>query len=591
MARGRREGMQTEEDNRSGRALSRRRFLKSAGALGIGVLAAAACGGGKEEGTGSTLDSTIVLDGDGDLVQGAGEPYSVRTELAQAKAGREKRRRSLLTFHHFSDFRITDEESPLRSEWVEGCESPISTSAFRPQESLSLQAASALISRANQIERSPVTGHAVDFALHTGSAADNAQYNELRWFLDLMDGKLVLPDSGSAGYQGFQDESPAGAYPDLLERAQEGFRPEALRYPWYTVLGNHDVLAQGSIVPGDGAKAIAMGTEKVLKVGQEALDRICEDPSSLLAPGFSEEILNDPGTVVAQVTGDSLRRLLSRKEWVEEHFLTENAPGPIGHGLREENRSAGTAYYSVDLGKVLLIVLDTVNPGGFAAGSIDKAQFQWLEQQLTAHSSAYFDAGGVRQTASNQDRIIVVASNHGIDTLNNPFPDPAANEERFRGPQLEAMLHRFPNVVLHVTGHSLQHRITPRPHPQDRSRGYWEVSTGSPLEYPMQGRLLDITDNADGTLSIFSTVYDTAAAIVPGDSKDPTPDDGVNQLELASIARQVGVRDPQRDADASGLGESDRNAELLLTAPFDLAATPAPATEAPTPLATETLHG
>jgi len=574
--------MQTEEGQRSGGALSRRRFLKGAGAFGIGIIAAAACGGGEEkQKTGSTLDSTIVLNEDGDLVEGPGEPYAVRTELAQAKAGRDRRRRSLLTFHHLSDFRITDEESPLRSEWVEGCESPISTSAFRPQESLSLQAASALISRANRIDRSPVTGRPVDFALHTGNAADNAQYNELRWFLDLMDGKAVSPDSGSPGYQGFQDRSPVGAYPDLLERAQQQFRPEALRYPWYTALGNHDVLAQGSIAPSDGTKAIAIGTEKVLKVGQDVLDRICEDPSSLLKPGFSDEILNDPGTVVAQVTGDALRRLLSRKEWVEEHFRTQSAPGPAGHGLTEENRSAGTAYYTVEMGQVLLIVLDTVNPGGFAAGSIDKTQFLWLEQQLAAHSSAYFDAGGVRQTAPNQDRLIVVASNHGIDEMNNPFPDPAANEERFRGPQLEAMLHRFPNVVLHLTGHSLQHRIIPRPHPQDRSRGYWEVSTGSPLDYPMQGRLLDIIDNGDGTLSIFSSVYDTAAAIVPGDSADPTEDDGVNQLELASIARQAGMRDPQRNAQASGLGGSDRNAELLLAAPFDLSATPAPGSPQP----------
>lgn len=582
--------MSTDEDHYAGRALSRRRFLKGAGALGISLIAAAACGGEEEERSGSTLDQTIVVDEDGNLVNGPGEPYSVRTDLAQAKAGRETRRRSLLTFHHFSDFRITDEESPLRSEWVEGCASPISTAAFRPQESLSPHAASALISQANAIDRSPVTGRAVDFAVHTGNAADNAQYNELRWFLDLLDGGVVLPDSGTPGYQGVQDESPAGAYPDLLSQAQREFRPEALRYPWYTVLGTHDVLAQGSVPPTDSVKAIALGSEKVLEVGQAVRDDICEDPSSLLAPGSSEEILSDPDTVVAEVSPDPLRRLLSRKEWVEEHWATNDAPGPAGHGLSEQSRSDGTAYYSLDFGRLSLIVLDTVNPGGFSTGSIDKAQFQWLEEQLQARSSAFYDAAGVRQIAANEDRLIIVASNHGVDTLNNPFPDPATNEERFRGPQLETMLRRFPNVVLHITGHTLQQRITPRPHPDDPSRGYWEVSTGSPLEYPMQGRLLDIIDNGDGTLSIFSTVYDTAAALHPGDSKDPTEDDGVNQLDLASIARQAGARDPQLDPQASGLGESDRNAELLLTAPFDPQATPSPS-PAPTPTPSETPAG
>src|SRR5512145_2011907 len=218
-------GMSTEDDHSTRRLLSRRRFLKGAGALAAGVVAAVACGDEQERAR-STLDRTIIADEDGNLLDGPGEPYSVRTDLAQAKAGRDSRRRSLLTFHHFSDFRITDEESPLRSEWLEDCGSPISTGAFRPQESLSTHAASALVSRANTIDRSPVTRRAVDFAIHTGNAADNAQHNELRWFLDLLDGKVISPESGAPAYQGVQGESPAGAYPDLLSQAQMQFRPE-----------------------------------------------------------------------------------------------------------------------------------------------------------------------------------------------------------------------------------------------------------------------------------------------------------------------------------------------------------------------------
>ena len=411
--------MLTEDDQRADTRLTRRRFLKGAGLVGVSVVAAIACGDDARLPL-STLDRTIVRDSDGDLVEGPGEPYSVRTDLAQAMAEREKLRRSLVTFHHLSDFRITDEESPLRSEWVEECATPISTSAFRPQESLSLQAASALVSQANRLDRSPVTGRPVDLAIHTGGAADNAQFNELRWFLDLMDGKLLEPDSGGAGYEGVQAESPASAYPGLLDDAQQAFMPEAIRYPWYTVLGNHDVLAQGSVVPSDGAKAIAVGQEKIIAVGEGAREEVCSDPASLLAPGSSESILSDPETVVEDVAQDRDRRLLSRKEWVEQHFQTADTPGPAGHGLNADNRKTGTAYYAVDLGAVALVVLDTVNPGGFSSGSIDKAQFAWLEQELTARSSAYFDAADSPQTSGNPDRLIVVASNHGLDTLNNP---------------------------------------------------------------------------------------------------------------------------------------------------------------------------
>src|SRR3990170_3025701 len=212
-------GMSTDEDHYAGHTLSRRRFLKGAGALGISLIAAAAGGGEEGERSGSPLDQTIGVDAEGNLLNGPGEPYSVRTELAQAKAGRETRRRSLLTFHHFSDFRITDEESPLRSEWVEECASPISTGAFRPQESLSLQAAAALISQANSIDHSPVTGRRLDFALHTGSAADNGQDNALRCFLALMPAPPLFPDSAPPPPQGVQAVPPAGAYPDLLSQA------------------------------------------------------------------------------------------------------------------------------------------------------------------------------------------------------------------------------------------------------------------------------------------------------------------------------------------------------------------------------------
>ena len=95
------------------------------------------------------------------------------------------------------------------------------------------------------------------------------------------------------------------------------------------------------------------------------------------------------------------------------------------------------------------------------------------------------------------------------------------------------------------------------------------------MDYPMQLRLLEVVDNGDGTLAVFSTVYDTAPPINPGDASDPTPDDGVNQLLLAGVARQVGMRDRQLSATAYGFAASDRNAELLVAAPFEMPTPPA----------------
>lgn len=541
--------------------------------MGLGLAASWACQRGRGQPL-TTLDGTIILDPKGNLARGPGAGYSIRTELAEARAGRGDARRSLIVFHHLSDFRITDEESPLRSEWVESCPIPLATSAFRPHESLSAQAAAALVAAANRIDRSPLTGRPVDFAVHTGNAADNAQFNELRWFLDLLDGREVSPSSGAATYEGVQTESPSPSYPGLLEEAQRAFRPEPLRYPWYTVLGVRDVLVQGSVPPSESTSLSATGASKIMAIGPGAQEEVCSDPSTLLAPDSVQKILRDPQTVVKTVTPDESRRLVSRREWVEEHFRTSERPGPLGHGLGQANRDQGTAYYVVEMGPVALIVLDTVNPGGFSGGSMGVDQFLWLEQQLTARSSAYFDAAGRPVTSGNEDRLIVIASHHTVAAMNNPFPG-SGGDGRVRGPQLEELLHRFPNVVLHIAGHAEENRIAARPDPARRTRGYWEITTASPGDYPMQGRLLEITDNGDGTLSIFSTVYDSLAPIAPGDAKDPTPGDGVNELRLASIARRLSAQDPQLTPKAAGLAEGDRNAELLLPAPFEIPVTAA----------------
>ena len=543
------------------------------GAVLIALAAIAfACGSNEPPPSGTTLEETLGVDGEGNLVAAEGEPYTVRTELIQAQSDRKNRRLSLVVFHQLSDLAIIDEESPLRSEWLEACDSTIYDGAFRPQESLSLHVAEALIAQANVVDRSPVTRAPVDFAIHTGSAVDNAQFNELRWFLDLMDGVPVDPESGAIGYQGVQTESPAEAYGDLLSLAQEPFIPVGLNYPWYAVAGNHDALSQGNFPITTSANQVATGAQKILALGPAAVAQACA-ADSIFGPGPSAGLLSDPETTIRGVGSDQNRRLLSRAEWILEHLETETEPGPPGHGFTAEMAEEGRGYYTFEEGGIVFIVLDSSNPTGFPAGSLGLAQFEWLEKQLTANSSTFSDGDGQTVSTENDDRLMVIVSHHPSAVMTNPYPG-VDGAPRVLGEEIEELVGRYPNVILWLSGHTGRNSISAKP--SAAGGGYWEVTTAGALDFPMQGRLIEIVDNLDGTLSIFTTMYDLATTVNPGDAEDGTPEDGLNQRLLAGVARQLAFRDPQLDPAGPGLAPSDRNAELVVPTPFDLITLPPP---------------
>ena len=84
-----------------------------------------------------------------------------------------------------------DEESPARVEWLDSTQrvpnlQPFSA-AYRPQESLTTQITEAMVRQARNA-RSPVTSAPLDLTILTGDNADSQQYNETRWFIDILDG-------------------------------------------------------------------------------------------------------------------------------------------------------------------------------------------------------------------------------------------------------------------------------------------------------------------------------------------------------------------------------------------------------------------
>jgi metallophosphoesterase (TIGR03767 family) len=324
-------------------------------------------------------------DGDDRLEFAPGEDYTV----LNGPEGFRPPKASILNFLHMTDFQMVDEESPARVEFLDttqrGPFNPFSA-AYRPQESLTTQVTEAMVrSAANTV--SPITQEELEFTILTGDNADSQQFNETRWFVDILDGhKKIDPNSGvpteacpgtpgsvydgvqGGGKFGYYDPDASGEgtdgdgyspdreenffetgrrvtvrdFPGLFEAANHPFQAVGLDMPWYSAFGNHDALVQGNspdayIGPfgpsGETSKAdyqgIATGCLKVMT-----------PPTTI--PDPDDFFGGLPGAEI--VPPDSRRCFLAKDEpgfgtpfpcstggWIEQHFQTTGSP--VGHGF------------------------------------------------------------------------------------------------------------------------------------------------------------------------------------------------------------------------------------------------------------------
>jgi len=514
------------------------------------------------------------------LTHGPGEPHLRRLDLAPGARDASDRPpgdgRSLLHFLHLTDLQLVDAQSPARMEFLdrvpdrEGIRHLIP--AHRAHEALSVQAFEALVRTARALRSA---GAPLDLAVSTGDAIDNQQRNELQWFLTVMEGGRVTPNSGGPRYEGVQakdwrdpeywhpDPLPDSykerwgfpEYPGLLEEAIQPFVGEGLGLPWLSCFGNHEGLVQGTAIPTLPVQELVVGERKPIGL-PTGFDPVANVDAFVPTP---EAFLSGPSR---PVTADPDRRFLARRDFVDAHL---RIPGrPAGHGFTAENRDRGTTYYVHDgFPGVRLVVLDTTNPGGFYEGSVGAAQLAWLEHHLADVHSRFFDRDGSLVETGATDRLVILFSHHGLETMTNPtsFPNPlepeGADTPRALAGEIERMIHRFGNVVLWVNGHTHENRIRPRPDPEGKTAGFWDVTTCAVMDWPSQARLVRLLGNEDGTLSVRCTMID----------HDGPPDPGRAEglWRLASIHRELAANRPYRGASSEVAGEpTDRNVELVL---------------------------
>lgn len=468
-------------------ALTRREALSGAlvGAAAVASgLALGACGSNRPDlaSDGSTLHSTWGDPrGDGQLQIGPGEPLLDRVELS----AREHVVDELATIAHITDAHVMDASSPARVPFLARLGPPVQ-STFRPQEALTAQVLHGAVNAVRPLRP--------DVVVQGGDLIDNDQNNELEHALTLLHGGRVDPGSGPHGYYGVQsafDPDPfyyrpdidVPRYPGMLNAAVRPFHANGLGAEWVPVLGDHDALVAGELVPNSTTRRLAIGdralwnlpTNLQLPAGLRLSPDGSPDgpPNSRYVESFLQQALAGP---TVRVPADRTRYELSFVEVIERLWADSRASRQNGLGAAAAAPSEALDYVR-DVGDSLrLIVLDLVRRDGGSGGLVSAAQPEWLAQQLES-------AG---------ERWVIVISHQ-------PLAGAAGGE------QLLALMDQRPRVIAALAGHIHRNEIRVRHTP---AGGYWLITTASLIDFPQQARALRLLTTAGGGVALQTWMLD-----------------------------------------------------------------------------------
>jgi len=405
-----------------------------------------------------------------------------------------------LRFVHLTDVHIIDPESPARVVPIDG----LLSGAWRPQEAYSAQILDATCREINRIHYSGFLKDKgpVDFVVVTGDIIENAQRNELRWFIDTMDGQWVAPDSGDRDAP--LRPGPAEDNPGLPFKAA-GLAKDI---PWYTVVGNHDNLCVGNFAidrrsadPQEWDAPLSPTVAQFLGLPgltppQDSLTPTGGQSLAALLAGDPERIdpytyqLNLDEVAVGAVPADPDRRFISKRRFIKELFDTASLPA--GHGFDYTSTLTGLARYSVrpkwDV-PIRLIVLDTAGPDAIpgyvgASGALSRLEFEgFLKPEFRA--------------AREAGEYVIVATHYPSEYLTKPTSLPCVTPAEFRD-----YLTAQSNILAHISGHVHYHEVIMR----HGRYSYPEIITGALIDYPQEARMLDVYfDEITKTFRIEST--------------------------------------------------------------------------------------
>jgi metallophosphoesterase (TIGR03768 family) len=419
-------------------------------------------------------------------------PTSYTGDSVRGEAG-------LLRFFTFSDIHITDEESPAQVLYFGFAGG--SSSAYSPAMRYGTQVFDAAVQTINAINERK----AFDFGISLGDTGNSSDYIETRWYIDVLDGKVITPDSG------VRDDPVAGPYNDY----QDAFKAAGLdkSIPWYQTLGNHDHFWMGGYPVTDYLRPYYTGTE-ILNIGNFVTDPLgmnsrgyymgCIDGRTVDGDVYGYGAVANYQTSPTIPAADADRRPIALREWMAEFFTTDS--NPVGHGFTTDNIYNDFASYTFEpkanLPIKVIVLDDTMNASDtantYGNATVDKKRYDWLVGEL--------------EKGQTEGKLMIIALHApiGVSSVSSDlgwWSGSYVTEAAFI-----AKLHTYPNLIAILAGHRHQNAITAFKSDDDAhpERGFWQIETSSIKDFPQQFRTIDIVRNSDDTVSIVATNVDPA---------------------------------------------------------------------------------
>ncbi len=470
---------------------------------------------------------------------GAPLPVVPRTDIMPTgyAAQPDAKKTRILSFFTISDIHITDKEAPNQLIYLQqrdGTHSGANTSIYSPVMMYTTHVLDAVIQTANALHKK----NAFDFAISLGDTCNCTSYNELRWYIDVIDGKVITPSSGAhLGADTIDYQKPYKAAG--LDKA----------IPWYQALGNHDHFFLGSF-PVDADPSLGLRQSYISDTVWAMPTFLVPNPATFPATFSVEGMKATPkyyagvidgstplGNIIntgaveqvstpPKVAADPDRRSLLRTEWIQEFFKTSGTP--VGHGLNlvDPAQPSGFACYSflpkADVPLKVIVLDDTQSETDGSTdihghGYLDAARWAWLQAELAAGQAA-------NQLMIVAAHIPLAVSGIGGETewwlggktAANPLGDASTTTQNAVAlAELVQTLQNTPNLLMWIAGHrhvnAVKAFVSPDP-VNAPERGFWQVETSSLLDWPQQFRTFEISINSDYTVSMVTVNVDPAVA-------------------------------------------------------------------------------